>query len=306
MVDDMSFSPFDAPVKEPNTAKTSDGIKIEQISDAELGGKPGGEVPKPKGDSPNDVPEFKIPNFDDVPEGNFGSPSTQNPFSDDPMMGGGGNGGGGSSSTSSAEIPDGFAKEFSEYTAKWLVDIFFRLLITAVKQYAKIDKSEILNAVNQGLIDARFVKFIDDANENVDKNIKVTDDEKAFVIEPLKYFIQVKKVQLKPEWMFVTSLLMVSGNLVIQAIDLKKQNKQLIDQIINESQKIREEKAEGVSFAKKQSGSKSKKEPEVAQDVEFFTSSKMDTYDIVDDFKKNKEDDEIYTPDSIDEVPGDN
>ena len=300
MVDDMSFSPFDAPVKETNTNKTSDGIKIEQISDAELGGRPGGDIPKPK-DNPNDVPEFKIPNFDDVPFSDLGGQGgTGNPFSEQPS------GGNQSSGTTSAQVPDDFAKEFSEYTAKWLVDIFFRLLITGVRQYAKIDKTEILNAVNKGLIDSRFVKFVDEANDNVDKNIKVTDDEKAFVIEPLKYFIQVKKVELKPEWMFVTSLLMVSGNVVLQAVDLKKQNKQLIDQIINESQKIREDMNSGVNGARpKPNSTKTKKEEEAPQDVEYFTSSKMDTFEITDDFKKNKED-EIYTPDNVEEVPGDN
>ena len=303
MVDDMSFSPFDAPVKETNTNKTTDGIKIEQITDAELGGRPGGDVPKPK-DNPNDVPEFKIPNFDDVPFSDLGGQGGGgNPFSEQPS--GMGGGGGGGQSTSSAQIPDGFAKEFSEYTAKWLVDIFFRLLITGVKQYAKIDKSEILNAVNKGLIDSRFLKFVDEANDNVDKNVKVTDDEKAFVIEPLKYFIQVKKVELKPEWMFVTSLLMVSGNVVLQAIDLKKQNKQLIDQIISESQKIREDMSSGVSGARAKASSTKTKKEEAPQDVEYFTSSKMDTFEIMDDFKKNKED-EIYTPDNVEEVPGDN
>lgn len=241
MVDPVNdeYSPFDAPVKGPTVTKpteTSGGIKMETITDAELDGK--------KADIPKDAPTFDIPKFDDIPNAPLGS-MTGDPFApgNGNNNGGGkgpGNGGTGTASDGT-KVENGFAKEFSEYTAKWLVDIFFRLLIAGFRQYAKIDKSEVQRAITEGHIDGRFIKFVDEANENVDKKINVTDDEKKFVIEPLKYFLEVKKIQLKPEWMFITGLLMVGGGLFIKAMDVKKQNKAILDQMIKESATLREE-----------------------------------------------------------------
>jgi hypothetical protein len=236
---DNDYSPFDAPVKELNTLKneTSGGIKMEKITDAELDGKK---------DVPGDAPTFEIPKFDEIPTADFG---TGDPFA--PGSGGGNNGGktgggngGGGNSDGGTKLDSGFAKEFSEYTAKWLIDMFFRLLIKAFVSYAKIDRSEVVKAINEGSVDPEFLKFVDQANDEVDKKLYVTEDEKKFVIEPLKYFLEVKKVQLKPEWMFGLGVVMVGGSLAIRAFELKKTNKEILDQIVKESQKRRDEKRE--------------------------------------------------------------
>lgn len=212
---------------------------MEPITDAELDGKKETDIPK-------DAPTFEIPKFDEVPNadinsGGFGGGDPLAPGGASSGGGGGkgpGNGGSGSASDGT-KVDNGFAKEFSEYTAKWLVDIFFRLLIKGFQQYAKIDKAEILKAVNDGFIDPRFIKFVDEANSNVEKSINVSEEEKKFVIEPLKYFLEVKKIQLKPEWMFITGLLMVGGGLFIRAMDAKNENKVMLDKIIKESAEIR-------------------------------------------------------------------
>jgi hypothetical protein len=147
------------------------------------------------------------------------------------------------------------------------VDIFFRLLIAGFQQYAKIDKVEIIKAVDDGYIDARFLKFVDEANDNVEKSINVTDDEKKFVIEPLKYFLEVKKIQLKPEWMFITGLLMVGGGMFIKAMDIKNQNKAMLDKIIKESAAIRENER----VSKSESNYKKRNtEPNFAENIENF------------------------------------
>jgi hypothetical protein len=264
------FSPFDAPVKEPHSGKTDpSGIKMEKITDAELDGKKGGSF-----DAPKDAPVFEIPQFDEIPEGKFNGGFQADPFapgsSDDngktSNSNGGGNGGGGGGE--STKVDSAFAKEFSDYTAKWLVDIFFRLVLAAFRKFAQIDKSEIVKAIEQGFIDERFLKFIDEANDNVEKSINVTEDEKKFVIEPLKYFLEVKKVQLKPEWMFLVGLLMVTGGLFIKAMDIKKDNKALIDKIIKESADIKSQKRGDTSKA---DDDFYKKRKDDYGDVETFT-----------------------------------
>jgi len=226
------FSPFDAPVKEPSTLKTDpSGIKIEKITDAELDGG------KAKVDVPKDAPVFEIPKFDEIPNIDGGGFAGGDPFAPggSSNSGGGNVNSGGGGKAEETKIDSAFAKEFSDYTAKWMVDIFFRLVLAAFRQYAKIDKSEVIKAVEQGYIDERFLKFIDEANDNVDKTINVTEDEKKFVIEPLKYFLEVKKVQLKPEWMFLVGLLMVTGGLFIKVMEAKKENNSFLDRIIKES-----------------------------------------------------------------------
>ena len=260
---DSDYSPFDAPVKSTEQkikAETSGGIKMEQITDNELDGKRDIDVPK-------DAPTFEIPKFDEIPDSTFGGAG--DPFAPGSSSGGGGgkspSSGGSGNASDGTKVDNGFAKEFSEYTAKWLVDIFFRLLIAGFTQYAKIDKVEVLKAVNDGFIDSRFLKFVDEANDNVDKSINVTDDEKKFVIEPLKYFLEVKKIQLKPEWMFITGLLMVGGGLFIKAMDVKNQNKAMLDQIIKESAKIREDKVTGSD------GHRKRGEPTFNENVENFS-----------------------------------
>jgi hypothetical protein len=262
------FSPFDAPVKEPNTLKTDpSGIKIEKITDAELDGNKG------KVDMPKDAPVFEIPKFDEIPNIDGGG----NSFSGDPFAPGSSNnnsgnsnsGGGGQSKAEEVKIDNAFAKEFSDYTAKWMVDIFFRLVLAAFRQYAKIDKSEVLKAIEQGHIDERFLKFIDEANDNVDKSINVTEDEKKFVIEPLKYFLEVKKVQLKPEWMFLVGLLMVTGGLFIKVMDIKKDNKALLDKIIRESQSIKNEMKSNVKNQDEEFYRK-RNEPPAYENIETF------------------------------------
>ena len=266
-MENTEYSPFDAPVKEPKTLKTetSGGIKMEPITDAELDGK--------RADAPKDAPTFEIPQFDEIPNAEFGKGGFG---AGDPMAPGAGpsngagtgtGGGGGGNKADSSTVDSGFAKEFSEYTAKWLVDIFFRLLIAGFQQYAKIDKVEIIKAVDDGYIDARFLKFVDEANDNVEKSINVTDDEKKFVIEPLKYFLEVKKIQLKPEWMFITGLLMVGGGMFIKAMDIKNQNKAMLDKIIKESAAIREQER----MSKSESNYKKRNtEPNFAENIENF------------------------------------
>jgi hypothetical protein len=234
--ENMAFSPFDAPKKEvKNPVTDNTGMKIETITDSELdGNKGGGNNPPPRmpgtpTDVPKDAPEFTIPNFDDVPG------STTPPFS------GGGNSGGGTKPPGGegTKMDDGFAKEFSQYTAKWLVDLFFRLLVFGIQSYAKIDRSEIVKAINDGLVEERFLKYVDEANKNVEREIKVTEEEKNFVVEPLKYFLEVKKVQVKPEYMFIGGALMISGQLFFRAMEVKKQNKEIIDKIMKESARSR-------------------------------------------------------------------
>jgi hypothetical protein len=267
MVENNTFSPFEAPVKEPklNKTETSGGIRMEPITDAELDGKPA--------DVPKDAPTFQIPKFDEIPNaplggGGFGAGDPMAPGASNSGGGGGGNGpGSNNTAADGTKVDSGFAKEFSEYTAKWLVDIFFRLLIAGFQQYAKIDKVEIIKAVDDGFIDKRFLNFVDEANSNVEKSISVSDDEKKFVIEPLKYFLEVKKIQLKPEWMFVTGLLMVGGGLFIKAMDIKNQNKAMLDKIIKESAKIREEARTGTAESKFQ---KRNQEPTFHENVENF------------------------------------
>lgn len=260
------FSPFDAPVKEPSTLKTDpSGIKMEKITDSELdGGK--------KVDVPKDAPVFEIPKFDEIPniDGNGfgGDPFAPGSSSGPNSSSGNQNNGGGGSRPEEVKIDNAFAKEFSDYTAKWLVDIFFRLVLAAFRQFAKIDKSEFVKAVQDGYIDERFLKFVDEANDNVDKSINVTEDEKKFVIEPLKYFLEVKKVQLKPEWMFLVGLLMVTGGLFIKAMDIKKDNKALLDKIIKESAKIREENRNDTRKA----------------DEAFYAKRKDDAYENIENF----------------------
>jgi hypothetical protein len=263
------YSPFDAPVKEPKTTKaeTSGGIKMEQITDAELDGKSG-----INNDMPKDAPTFEIPKFNEIPDANPGSfgnfdpnaPGSSSSGGNNTGSGGGNSGGGGQDG--GTKVDTGFAKEFSEYTAKWLVDIFFRLLIAGFQQYAKIDRTEIQKAINDGFIDPKFMGFVDEANKNVEKSINVTDDEKKFVIEPLKYFLEVKKVQLKPEWMFITGLLMVGGGLFIRSMDVKNQNKVLLDKIIKESEKIREDAR----------GRRDPQEPIFKENVETFSTSEVE------------------------------
>ena len=270
------FSPFDAPVKEPHSGKTDpSGIKMEKITDAELDGKKGGSF-----DAPKDAPVFEIPQFDEIPEGKFNGG-----FNGDPFAPGGDNGGGNKNTNKdggngeSTKVDSAFAKEFSDYTAKWLVDIFFRLVLAAFRKFAQIDKSEIVKAIEQGFIDERFLKFIDEANDNVEKSINVTDDEKKFVIEPLKYFLEVKKVQLKPEWMFLVGLLMVTGGLFIKAMDIKKDNKALIDKIIKESADI-----------------KSQKKGDTSKADEDFNRKRNDDYGNVETFTDKPKNDFSFTP----------
>jgi hypothetical protein len=270
------FSPFDAPVKEPHSGKTDpSGIKMEKITDAELDGKKGGSF-----DAPKDAPVFEIPQFDEIPEGKFSGG-----FNGDPFAPGGDNGGGnkntnnGGGNGESTKVDSAFAKEFSDYTAKWLVDIFFRLVLAAFRKFAQIDKSEIVKAIEQGFIDERFLKFIDEANDNVEKSINVTEDEKKFVIEPLKYFLEVKKVQLKPEWMFLVGLLMVTGGLFIKAMDIKKDNKALIDKIIKESADI-----------------KSQKKGDTSKADEDFNRKRNDDYGNVETFTDKPKNDFSFTP----------
>lgn len=248
----QSFSPFDSPVKEPSTirsSETSGGIKMEQIHDSELDGSknpPPGNSGGGGGDAPQDAPVFDVPSFNDVPDAKFGDPNApgSSPGGGGPSPNSGGSGGGGNAGDGT-KVEPGFMKEFSDFSAKWLVDIFFRLLVGAFRQFAKIDKAEVVKAVDQGSIDPRFLTFVDEANDKVEKGIYVTDDEKKFVIEPLKYFLEVKKIQLKPEWMFITGLLFVGGNLGLRAWDMKQQNKELLDHMMKESAKWREKDRAG-------------------------------------------------------------
>ena len=263
------FSPFDAPIKGSRKISSDQKVPVEEISSNEFSEQKQPPPQQPQEDvgqdhtqkaPPQDAPEFEIPKFDDVPEADMGSFGAEEATVDEEGDEG--------EKSGSTEMPESFSSEFSEYTAKWLVDIYFRLFIAGIKEYAKIDRTEALKAVNEGYIDSKFIKFIDEANENVDSNVSISDDEKNFIIEPLKYFLEIKKIQLRPEYMVLISLVIVSGSIFMNAQDLKKQNREVLDKIIEESRNIRENKPPSQP---KQPDPSPEPEPE---DVQEFTEEK--------------------------------
>lgn len=235
--DSDNFSPFDQPKKEARVPGMTDntGMKIERINDSDLDGAnkanpaPGST---PFDDTPKDAPVFEIPTFDKVPNAEI-----------PPAAGGGGgssSGGGGSSTgQGSTKMDPDFAKGLSEFTAKWLVDMYFKLLILGLGKWVKLDKSEIMAEVKAGNIDEKFIKYVDQCNKSVDTNLTVSEDEKKFIIEPLKYYLEVKKVNIKPEYMFLGGLLMISAKVGMKANDIRKENKEILEKIIAESAAIR-------------------------------------------------------------------
>jgi len=266
------FSPFDAPIKGSRKIGQDQKVPVEEINSNEFSEQKQQPPPQqpPQEDvgqdhttatPPKDAPEFQIPKFDDVPEadmGSFGSEeATVEEGGEDAEKGG------------TTDVPESFSTEFSEYTAKWLVDIYFRLFIAGIKEYAKIDRTEVLKAVNEGYIDSKFIKFIDEANENVDSNVEISESEKEFIIEPLKYFLEIKKIQLKPEYMVLISLVIVSGSIFMNAQDLKSQNREVLDKIIEESRNIREKKPS----SQPRPSTEPPPEP-AAEDVQEFTEEK--------------------------------
>jgi hypothetical protein len=237
------FSPFDAPIKDSKKPGGSD-VKMEEISEAEVTGQnqqDGGEVAGEQGDGnppgeqppppPQDAPAFQPPNFNDVPGMQPPQPGGgDNPISDEPTSG--------SKKDESTKVPEGFSEEFSNYTAKWLVDVYFQLFLGAIRNYCKIDKTEVMRAVNKGIIHPKFVKHIENINKKVDENLIVTEEEKEFVIGPLEQFIVMKKIQVKPEYLMLGSLIMVSGTIFLRAQELKEQNTIILDTILKESADI--------------------------------------------------------------------
>lgn len=223
------FSPFNAPVQGSKKVPEVENVSFEEISESEVTGEP----PPIQEPPPQDAPEFNIPEYDDVPEmeGDFGGDFEEQV--DDSS------GDSSSASGEGTEVPEEFSKEFAEYTAKWFVDIYFKLFIAGIKEYAKIDRTEVMKAINQGIIHPSYLRFVDEANENVDSNVHVSEDEKEFITEPLKYLLEVKKFQMKPEYMVLTSLAIVSGSIFMNAQDLKKQNRELLDRMIQETDNLR-------------------------------------------------------------------
>lgn len=288
---DQGFSPFDAPKKEVHGPTTDNsGMKTDRITDSELDGggiKVGGQNPPPNNNpsgsnyftanqppphkpepAPTDVPEFTIPKFDEIPG------SSIPPLTDQPPgfgSGGAGKGGGGNNGGPSTKVDGEFAKEFGAFAAKWIVDLYFRFLLMGIKSYAKIDRSEILGAIRAGNIDQRFLKHVDQANRDVEDKIYVTDEEKKLVTEPLKYLIEVKKINIKPEYMSIGGLVMVSAIVAMRSVDIKKSNKELLDKIMEESAKIREGQAAEDYRRKNQYG------PEV---TEQFTNPNPETFSV--------------------------
>lgn len=272
MIDDINdsgfgFSPFDSPV----TDTKKQDIKIEKIEEAEIMGESTSTTQK---ETPKDAPEFNPPDFDSVDDGGD--------FADFSDGGGipGEKGSGGE--TEEVEVPSGFSKEFTDYSAKWLVDIYFKLFIGGLKAYCKIDKSEIQRGINSGLIHPKFVKYVDDANDKIDNGIDVSEQEKDFIIEPLKFYMESKKIQMKPEYMVLGSFIMVSAGLFMSAMDMRKQNQLIVEQIIMESEKIRsEERAKTQAqeqarmFREQQQRQQQRGNADEPIDIESFTAKNM-------------------------------
>src|SRR5690242_10022737 len=137
----QGFSPFDAPKKEvQNPTTDNDGVKLERVDDTYLDGNKG-QVPPPQGsgnpsqpftqpipEGPKDAPEFTIPKFDQVPNSEIPNITDQPPGS-----GNSGSGNKGTGSGDGTKVEPEFAKEFGEFAAKWIVDIYFRFLIMGIQ-----------------------------------------------------------------------------------------------------------------------------------------------------------------------------
>ncbi len=285
-----SFSPFDPPVKEVKKPVTDNtGMKYENISDKELDGNKGGgnNIFDNKGtDIPKDAPEFTVPDFDKVPN------SEIPPLTDSPKPGSGGSG----SKTESTKIPDDFQKEFTGFMAKWLVDLYFKIGIIAIKSYTKVDKSEFRKLVDNDEMDPKFERAVDEHNRKLENQEWVTEDEKKFIIEPLKYFIEVKGIKMKPEYMFLGGLVVVSAAVGFRAYECKKDTKDLIERMLKDSAKTRE--------AMRQTGGNNFKGNYPPENVETFSGSRPEETFSVEDKNKTYSSSEVidYPPGSVEEV----
>jgi hypothetical protein len=173
----------------------------------------------------------------------FGEDNPKNNPIDD---GGEGDGEGGDSSENKEEADEpkeadtGMTDEFAQFTAKWLVDVYSQTFCMFLKNYSKIDKKTVYEAILSGHLDERFLKHIETANAKVDKEITFTEEQKKFIVEPLTRFVKVNKVKVPSGLQLLIGLGVVSGAVFMTANDLRKDNEYLLNRIIQESQKIRE------------------------------------------------------------------
>lgn len=144
-------------------------------------------------------------------------------------------------SSSSEGTETGMTDEFSDHTAKWLVDVYAQTFCMFMRNYAKIDKKTVYEAILAGYLDERFLDLIEDENAKVDSRIKMTDEQKKFIISPMKNFVQVNKIKVPTGLQIIIGLGVVSGTIFMSANDLRKSNEFLLQKIMQESQRIREE-----------------------------------------------------------------
>jgi hypothetical protein len=169
-------------------------------------------------------------------------------------------------------------------TAAFIVVTGTLLQLGYLAQYSRTDPISIYfssndeNAISNVLTCNKVSSNISMYNESSSRF--TTEDEKKFVIEPLKYFLEVKQVQLKPEWMFLVGLLMVTGGLFIKVMEVKKENKSLLDKIIKESASIKAE----IRNVKN-------------QDEQFYAKRKQDdSFENIENFNPNSNQGFNFTP----------
>ena len=138
------------------------------------------------------------------------------------------------------DTPGGVSERVNLTTAKWLLDMYADIYCLFLRNYAKIDKKMVFEAILNGYLSKSYLDMIESANKKAEENIVFTEAQKEFVLNPLKEFITIHKIKIPPGIQVIIGLLFISLSTFIVANEIRKDNEYMLKNIILQSQKARE------------------------------------------------------------------
>lgn len=140
------------------------------------------------------------------------------------------------SESNPTENNTGMTNEFAMFTAKWLVNVYSNTLTMWLKEWAKIDKKAIYEAVLNGHLDEKYLDVVDKENKKVEEKLVFSEEQKKFIVEPLTQFVKINNVQVPSGLQVIIGLAVVSGSVFMQANTIRKDNQYVLQRILRETQ----------------------------------------------------------------------
>jgi hypothetical protein len=134
----------------------------------------------------------------------------------------------------------GVSKSASQATAKWLIDVITKFILTMLKEWVKINMNTVYQEIIEGEIDEGFLPEIEKSNALIDTELSLSEQDKKMLMDSLVSATEGKPIVLPPALKFLGTALVVFLPIILNLNKIKKRQDMILYNIRKKSEELRE------------------------------------------------------------------